>query len=460
MAKTSAAVHDHWSSRLAFILAAVGSSVGLGNFWRFPYETGENGGSAFVLIYLIAVVFVGMPILLSELFIGRRGGGSAVASVRALAKEAGASQLWAAAGWAGMISAFLVLSFYSVIAGWIISYIPLFIGGGLKGASPDAVGEAFTGLLADPARMAAYHAVFYGMTVFIVARGLKGGIELAVEILMPAFFVMLVIVTAAACVIGDAGAAAKFLLTPDFSKIDGDVVAAAVGQAFFSIGLGTAIMYAYGSYMTQDVHVPRSSLIIAASDTLVALIAGFAIFPLVFAFGLDPTAGPGLLFVTLPIAFSQMPFGMVLGAVFFFLALFAAVTSSISLLEAVTSWAEERTGLGRAPVAVGLGLLGYVVGLGSVFSFNILSDFHPLDIIPLFKGMGVLDVLDTITSRVFMPLSGLLTALFAGWVVAAHISRDELRFPGGAMFAFWRFLVRFVCPLGLAGVLVHGVFFA
>ncbi|MEM1102556.1 MAG: sodium-dependent transporter [Pseudomonadota bacterium] len=461
MAQVKAASGDHWSSRIAFLFAAVGSSVGLGNFWRFPYEAGANGGSAFVLLYVVAVLLLGAPILMAELFVGRRGGGSAIGSIARVAKESGASPIvasfWTLAGWCGIVASFCVLSFYGVIAGWIIAYIVTFLTGALKGASPETVAALFEALLANPGRMAFFQALFMGMTVLIIARGLKGGIETAVDILMPTFFIMLIGITIAVCWIGDAGAAAEFLLTPDFSKITPDVVAAAVGQAFFSIGLGSAIMYAYGAYMTKDLNIPRSGAIIIASDTFVAMIAGFAIFPLVFAFGLDPAGGPGLLFVTLPIAFAQMPFGMVLGAVFFFLALFAALTSAISLLEAMTALGAEHGHNNRPAISIGTGLVCYILGIGSVLSFNVLKDFHPLGFLPLFEGQGVLDMLDTLTSRILMPLSGFITALFAGWAVTREAAKDELSFLSPWGFQVWRFLVRFIAPTALFIVILHGL---
>lgn len=348
-ATTGSYAHQHWSSRLAFIMAAVGSSIGLGNFWRFPFEAGRNGGAAFVLTYHICILLVALPLLLAEFAIGRRGMQSAVGSYRQVAVLSNRSPAWRAIGWLGMFVVFFILAYYSVIAGWIVAYIPIIATGKLAGASADDVGQIFVNLLANPWALTAGHAVFIAATTFIVARGIKGGIELAVKILMPAFFAMLLLITIASGIIGDFAAAVRFLLTPDFSKITPQIVLSATGQAFLSVGLTGALMVTYGAYTTSDVNLPRAGLTVAFSDSLVAIIAGLAIFPIVFGFGLDASEGPGLLFVTLPLAFAQIGGGgLVFGLVFFLLALFAALTTSISLLEVATSWAEEKAGGQRA----------------------------------------------------------------------------------------------------------------
>lgn len=458
MASTGSFAHVHWSSRLTFIMAAVGSSVGLGNFWRFPFEAGRNGGGAFVLTYLICILLVALPLLLAEFAIGRRGQQSAVGSYRQVAVLSNRSPAWRAIGWLGMVSVFFVLSYYSVIAGWLVSYIPIIATGKLSGASADDVGKIFANLLANPWVLTAGHAVFMAITTFIVARGIKGGIELAVKILMPAFFVMLLLITIASGIIGDFAAGASFLLTPDFSKITPSVILSALGQAFFSIGVGGAMMVTYGSYIPSDVNLPRAGLTIAFCDTLVAVIAGLAIFPIVFGFGLDAAEGPGLLFVTLPVAFAQMGGGgLVFGLVFFLLALFAALTTSISLLEVATSWAEQKAGGQRAKVATILGLLAFLFGMLSVLGQNVWRDIHPLGALKFFEGKSILDTFDTLLGTIMMPLTGIFVAIFVGWVARKEIFSEELSFSNPWLFSIWRFLIRFVCPPALLYTLYLGI---
>ena len=445
----------HWSSRFAFLMAAVGAAVGLGNFWRFPYMAGENGGGAFIVIYIVCVLGVALPILMAELLIGRRGGLSAVGSLRKVAVENGSSPMWRVIGWVSMIAAFLILSYYSVIAGWLIAYIPQAMTGALKGITAEASAERFKALLGMPRLLAFYHAVFMVLTVFIVSRGVIKGIERAVEILMPLFFFLLLGIVAYSWVTGDTTRAFDFMFSPDFSQITPSVILDAIGQAFFSIGVGMAIMMTYGAYLTQDMHIPRASSIICVADTMVAVLAGIAIFPIVFAVGLDPAGGPGLLFATLPVAFGQMPFGQVFGTAFFSLALFAALTSSISLLEIAVSWGEEHTSWGRARLAYVAGFLAWVIGIASVLSSNIWSDVYVLGMFAPFQTMTIFDLIDYMTANIMLPLAGILTAIFAGWVLQKTVTLEELRLSDGAIYAIWRGLMRYVVPVSVGAVLVY-----
>lgn len=448
---------DHWSSRAAFILAAIGAAVGLGNFWRFPYTAGENGGGAFVIVYLACVALVALPILVAELFVGRRGGTDAVGSVRNVAIADARTPAWAAFAWIGMIAAFLILTFYSVIAGWIIAYIPEAAMGTFGGLTAEESGAKFGALLDNPVLLVVCHAAFMAITVFIIARGLHKGIELAVEILMPAFFLMLLGVVGYSIYAGDIGEALQFLFHVDFSKITIEVVLEAIGQAFFSIGVGTAIMLTYGAYLQEDAHIMRASGYISFSDSLVAILAGFAIFPIVFQYGLDPAGGPGLIFVTLPVAFGEMPFGQIFGTAFFVLALFAALTSSISLLEIPVRRLIEHHGVTRPKAAMVLGGIAWFVGLGSLFSFNIWKQWFPLGFVPAFSEKTLFDLIDFLTANVMLPLAGLLTALFAGWSLSRAVSEEELSLSPG-IFRIWRFAIRFIAPISVASVLVFFVY--
>lgn len=454
MAGATATVHEHWSSRFTFIMAAVGSSVGLGNFWRFPYEAGRNGGGAFVIVYLFCVILVAMPLVMSELMVGRRGGLSAVGSARKVAKEMNASRAWTWMGWNGMAVGFLVFSFYSVIAGWIITYIFKSLTGQLVGADAGVSEGVFNAVLADWPTMILTHGIFVAMTVFIVWRGLKKGIEMAVNVLMPGFFVLLALLAIYSMSIGDLGAAVDFLFKPDFSLITGKVAISALGQAFFSVGVGVGIMLTYGAYLNKDVNIPKSAAIIALSDTAVAIIAGLLIFPIVFGYDLAPNQGPGLIFVTLPIAFGQMPFGSIIGALFFVLALVAAITSSISMLEIFTSWAEEHKALSRQKAATLGGLGAFLIGLLTVFSFNVLSDYHLLSMFDKFSTMTLFDLIDYVTGKLMMPLGGLMVAVFSTWVMVQKVTREEL---GGSdfMYMVWRVLTRYLAPIAVTGILLY-----
>jgi NSS family neurotransmitter:Na+ symporter len=430
--------HEQWSTRFGFMMAAIGSSVGLGNFWRFPFTAGENGGGAFILIYIACVVFLAFPILCAEYALGRRGGMSSVETISKLAQENKKSSNWQATAWIGGIGAFFILTFYNVIAGWVAAYIPLTFSGVFATMTPDEISGQFASLTSDPTRQIFFQFLFALATVAIVARGVKSGIETINTILMPLFFLMLVGLVGYAVATGDIAAASAFLFQPDFSAVTFKTFLAALGQACFSIGIGSALMITYGAYLKKDVNIPRSAGIIATSDTAVALIAGLAIFPIVFAFGLDAAGGPGLFFQTLPIAFGQMPGGAIFGGLFFLLALFAAITSSISLLEVAVSWFEERHGVNRVGAAFGLGFFIWVVGVAYTFSG------------------AYIDFVDFLTGEVMLPLGAFLLAVFAGWIVDQKMIADELD-PSGKFIRFWRPLIRYVAPIGVGAILIGGL---
>ncbi len=446
-------LHETWSSRFTFVMAAVGSAVGLGNFWRFPYEAGQNGGAAFVVIYVVAVLFVALPVLISEYVIGRRTGLSAVGASEAMAQESGQSRAWSVIGWVGMLAGFLIVSFYSVIAGWVMAYVPIFFSGALAGASYDQASQTFGDLVGNPTRALAWHSVFMGLTALVVARGLHGGIEVVASILMPAFFVMLIGMVIYAGSVGNLDAAVTFLFSPDFSKINPQVMIEAIGQAFFSVGVGSAIMITYGAYLTKDQNITSSSVTVAGADTAVALLAGFAIFPLVFAIpALEADGGPGLLFQTLPAAIGQLPFGSWVGGFFFLLAFFAALTSSISLFEVIIAWSEDRLRWKRATASLVWGIVAWGVGIGSVLSTSVWAEFYPLDFGP-FAGKTFFDVLDILTSNFLLPLSGILISVFTGWFVSQKVMREEMGVSLG-IFTVWQTLVRYVIPVLIGIILV------
>lgn len=444
-----------WSSRLAFFFAAVGAAVGLGNVWKFPYSAGLNGGGAFVLVYLVAAAAVAIPVVMAELAIGRRGRGSPMRAVARLAEEAGAGRAWAGIAWTNVIAGFLILTFYSVIAGWALAYVPKFVTGTFVGAGPEASAAQFQALLSAPVTMAFWHGVFMLATVLVVAGGVERGIERAVTLLMPALFVMLLVLVGYAAYAGDFARAVSFLFAVDFSALTPGAVLSAIGQAFFSVSVAMGIMVTYGAYLPEDVRLGRSAAYIALADTGVALLAGLAIFPLVFANQLDAAGGPGLLFVTLPIAFGQMPAGTLFGTVFFVLIGFAALTSSIALLEPMVAWAEEQRGMSRLRITCLAGGVAWLLGLASVLSFNLLDDFHPFgERFPLLGGKTIFDALDYLTQNVMLPIGGILIAVFAGWIMRASATSDELALdPDSLVFRAWQVLVRLIAPLAIAAVL-------
>ncbi len=457
---------EGWSSRSAFILAAVGSAVGLGNMWRFPAEAGENGGGAFVLFYIFCVLLIGLPVLLSEVLIGRHGQASAPESVRRLARDSNASGGWSILASMGVFAAFLILSFYCVVGGWVVYYIGVFAqdliqtgltGGAFEGREAAEIEGLLPGLFGNGGLMVGLNLGFLAVTMFFVARGVSSGIEWVAVYLMPMFFVLFVAITIYGAFTGNFGEAVAYLFTFDFSKLTGEVMLAAVGQAFFSLSLGVAGMMTYGAYASRDTNLGETSGIIAGADTGVALLAGLAIFPIVFAAGLSASAGPGLMFQSLPIAFQAMPFGSLIGLAFFVMVFFAALTSSVSLLEAPTAFTKEMGGLTRPVATMVVGFGAAVLGVLSALSFNELPDFYPLGFIPIFAEANFFDALDGITAKLFMPIGAILTCIFVGWIADARLIDDENGLDG-ALHQLWRVLVRFVCPVVLTVILAFGLF--
>ncbi|MFC1796456.1 sodium-dependent transporter [Pseudomonadota bacterium] len=449
--------HETWSSRLTFLLAAVGAAIGLGNIWKFPYITGENGGSAFVLVYLLCILFVAIPILIAEIMLGRRGRQSPPNAVAIVASEEGRSKKWSVIGWLGMLAAYFIMTYYSVIAGWAMSYMFKAGGGSFEGQDAESISADFNSLLADPGQLTFWHALFMLITMVILIRGLRKGIERTVQILMPLLFVLLLVMVAYAAVEGDMAAGLHFMFAFDISAINGRVVLMAVGHAFFSIGVAMGLMMGFGAYLGKEISIARSALIISAMDTLVALIAGIAIFPIVFANGLDPAEGPGLIFISLPIAFGNMPGGLIFGALFFTLLFFAALTSAIGTMEPAVAWIEEHRGIKRSSAAILACGSAFIIGLGTVFSFNIWSDWHPLGFIDRFAETGFFDLIDYLTANLMMPLSGLLLALFVGWRVSPQTVADELDIQNPWFFKAWFWLLRWVVPVSIAAIFVSNL---
>jgi len=445
-------VHGQWSNRWAFVLAATGSAVGLGNIWRFPYMAGENGGGAFVLVYLLCVAAIGIPIMVAEVMLGRRGRQSPINTMHALAKAEGHSRNWAAIGWLGMIAGFLILSYYSVIAGWTLAYTVRTASGTFDLVTADGARSIFVSLVSDPEKLLAWHTIFMAMTVIVSARGIQHGLEKAVKFMMPALFVLLLVLVGYAMNAGDFAQAWTFLFTPDWSKLTAGSVLDAMGQAFFSLSLGMGAIMIYGSYLPQESSIPRTSITIALADTAVAILAGLAIFPIVFAFGLAPAAGPSLIFQTLPIAFGQMPGGLIFGTLFFILLVFAAWTSAISLLEPVVAWLAETKGMNRVMSSALAGIVTWLLGILTILSFN-RWDFS----FPFFGGVkdnGIFTIFEILTNNIMLPLGGIMIAIFAGWMMKRRHSQDELAMGSEFGYSLWAVLVRFVAPVLVFAVIL------
>ncbi len=355
-----------------------------------------------------------------------------------------------------MLAAFIILSFYSVIGGWAASYIGHAAAGDFTGGTAESIGDLFGGLLGSPVQLLIWHTVFMALVVLVVSRGLKGGLERAATILMPALFMLLLVAVGYATTTGHFGEAVSFLFSPNFGALTVSGVLVALGHAFFTLSLGMAIMMAYGSYLDRDVSIGRTAISVAIMDTGVALLAGLAIFPVVFANGLEAGAGPGLIFQTLPLAFGNMPFGSLFGALFFVLLLFAAWTSGISLLEPVVEWVEEKTSLARTGSAALVGVLCWALGIASILSLNVWSDITPLAMFDRFEGKTIFDLLDYVTANIMLPLSGLLTALFVGWFVARESLKSDLVLSGGT-FGLWYNLIRFVTPIAVVIVFIYNL---
>jgi NSS family neurotransmitter:Na+ symporter len=444
--------HETWSSRRVFLLAAIGSAVGLGNIWRFPYITGVNGGGAFVLIYCLCIVVIAIPLLMAELAIGRRGGHSPIRSMQRLTAENGRSSFWHSLGWISILTPTVGLMYYSVVAGWTLDYALSAATGAFSGYDAEQSGAGFAAMSGNPVRMMLSHGFFVLLTVAIVVGGVRGGLERAVRYLMPGLAVILVILVGYAAVTADFSTALRFMFQPDFSKVTASTVLMAVGQAFFSVNVAVGALITYGAYMPREVSIPKVSALIAFADTGVALVMGLVIFPLVFSYGLQPGEGPGLVFITLPIAFGQMPFGMIFGALFFLLMAIAALTSSIGMLEPSVSRLEELKNFRRVPATIVMGVCIWLFGLLALFSFNILAGFTPLDHFPLFEGKGIFDLFDFLTANVLIPAGGLLVALFAGWMMTRDSIRAELGLEKASALWLWRSLVRIVAPIAILAI--------
>jgi neurotransmitter:Na+ symporter, NSS family len=439
---------SHWKNRWTFMLATAGSAIGLGNIWKLPYMIGVNGGSAFVLVFIACIFFVGIPLMMTEVMLGRRAQKNPLDGMANLAAEAHVSNLWKYLGGMGMLTGLLILGFYSVIGGWVLAYIFEAGSGSFSQISASKSTANFDTLLDSPLTLLFWHSVFMVMTMGVVARGVNSGLEKANNILIPALFAILLVLLGYSMSVGDMSAAYQFMFSPDFSKITPVAVLSALGHAFFSLSLGMGAVMVYGSYLQRNVSIARTSIYIALADTMLGLLVGLAIYSLVFANQLAPNAGPGLIFQTLPIAFGQMPGGRIIATLFFILVAFAAWTSAISLVEPAIAWITENTKFKRGISCLVLGLVVWLLGVAVVLSFNEWKD------IKIVFNLNIFDTLDKLTSTILLPLGGLLMAIFAGYFMKNSHVQEELDLKDKA-FKIWRFTNNVIAPIAIFAVFLY-----
>ena len=443
MAQQEGQGREQWASKIGFVLAAAGSAIGLGNIWRFPYKAGEYGGGAFVIAYIAATFMIGIPLLIAEFMIGRKTQKSPVGAFKKLRNN----KFWPIVGWMGISSAFIVLSYYSVVGGWILNYIFESCVGTFQAGMAKANFDSF---LTRPGLQLFWHFMFMSITIFIVRGGVKSGIEKCSKILMPTLMVILFALMVNSLMSSGAAEGIKFLFTPDFSKLTKAGILEAMGHAFFSLSLGMGAMITYGSYLDKGTNITVSALQIVGLNTFYAIMAGLMIFPIVFAYNFDPGMGPGLFFVTMPEVFARMPGGQIVGIFFFLMVVFAAITSSVSLLEVVVSYFIDQLNWSREKANYTLGAVVFMAGVPSALSSNILKN------ITMFNGKNIFDTLDFIASNFIMPIGGLLTAVFVGWILTRSEKEPEIKVGEGAFHSYgiWNILVKYVVPIALVIVLL------
>lgn len=443
-----------WSSGLAVYLGTAGASVGLGSIWRFPYLAGTGGGSAFILMFVLACALVATPLLAAEFALGRASRLSPPEAAGAVAVAAGLSSRWNLIGILGTVAAFLLFSYYTVIAAWVLAYAWKCGIGLLSAAGPQHVAALWSEFQSHPIEIGAWHAGFVAGVIVISARGLQGGIEPANKFRAPALLLLLLILVVYSLLTGDVRRGPTFAFKPDFSAVTAQVVLSAIGQAFYATGVGQAMMIAFGAYVERGTSLVRTSLVITGSILLVSVLATMMIFPLVFAYGMNPAQGPALVFDVLPRVFTEIPGGRIIGTLFFLLLVLAATTPSIALLEPGVAWLMRRRSVGRSSAVWIVGVTSWVLGIGTVLSFNRWSEWHPLAFIPLFAHKTFFDVLDYACSNIMMPIGALLTSIFIGWRVNTIFARDELAEtkPLARVACVW--LLRYVCPLAILAVFV------
>ena len=441
--------HAIWG-RGSFILAATGSAVGLGNIWKFPYITGENGGAAFVLLYLLCVALVGIPIMMAEIMIGRKGRANPVTAVSNISSDMGSTRLWSIIGWMGVLAGFLILSYYSVIAGWTLDYFVAALEGKFGGLNGESSNELFNNLLADQSRLVQWHTAFISMTALVLMFGVTKGLENAIRFMMPTLFVLLLILVGYAFTTGEMLTSFRFMFSFNVEDLSWNSALLALGHAFFTLSIGMGAIMAYGAYMPSTASIGKTVITVAVLDVLVGLLTGVAIFAFVFATpGIEPASGPGLMFVTLPVAFGSMPMGTFVGIAFFGMVVLAAWSSTMSLLEPAVAYLHERFGFHRISASLLVAGAAWLLGLGSVFSFNRWSEQE------LLWGMNFYSCLDFFTTNLLLPSGGLLTAIFVGWIMKRELAAHEMQQDHPRLLAVWRWLLRYVSPIAVLAIIIN-----
>ena len=425
-----------WNRRWTFIMAATGSAVGLGNIWKFPYITGEYGGGAFVLVYLGCILLIGLPIMMAEVLLGRTGRTDPIHSMLSNSAASNTSPGWSVIGYAGILSGLMIMMFYSVVAGWVIEYLYQSITGGYIDADKETIQNNFGLLVENNQRELFWHSLFTLTTATVVACGVIKGIGRMVEILMPLLFALLLILLCYSFFQGDFDAGFAFMFNPDFSKLSSDAIMEALGHAFFTLSLGMGAIMAYGSYMPGKTSVAKTVFTIGILDTLIAVIAGLIIFPLVFANDMESSQSVGLMFKTLPITFSLMPGGTILGIAFFALVTIAALSSSISLIEPGVAWMEKK-GLNRILSTLSLALVAWLGGIACIYNGEIFN------------------FLDNLTTKITLPLGGLLIAIFVGWFMNEAVVKRELQISSPILYQGWLWTLRVLSPAGVLLIFAH-----
>ncbi|MEM7360658.1 MAG: sodium-dependent transporter [Pseudomonadota bacterium] len=442
-----------WTSYWSFLFAAVGSAVGLGNIWKFPYEMGAHGGGTFLLVYIPCLFIVALPVMMSEIMIGRYGGSNPVRSIQRIAREERLTRVWQLTGWIGMLAGFLVFTFYSVVASWILFYIMRSATGSFVGVPAEIVQHSFGALLRDTDQQLIWHTVFVLMVVMVLARGVRVGLELALKILMPCFLVLLGWLCVFASQVGDFDRALDFVFTVNVQDINAELIVSALTQSMFSLSIGLGALVMYGAYLDDHRPIATAASVVMVFDTVIALVMGLLIFSIVFAFGMRPDSGAGLIFETLPVAFSQMASNSVLWSTLFFtLVGVAALTSAFSLLEPSIAWMIKQFDVSRRFAAWTVGTVGWLLGIMSIYSFSDLKfSFYYFGIE---RGYGLFDLLNILTTHVLMPLTALLVTIFAGWRISRKDSQRALAIPIELVYRVWRFSTKIFAPLIIGLVLI------
>ena len=441
-----------------FYLGVVGAAVGLGSIWRFPYLAGSSGGSAFVLVFVLAIALIATPLLAAEFLLGRRGRSSPPLVAGVVARQSGLSREWNAIGILGTTAAVLIFSYYAVIAGWVMAYTWKCASGALSGLSRPEVTALWRRFLASPVELGAWHLAFMGLVAYFSARGLHRGIELATKIRGPALLGLLLVLDVYALAAGDVRRGLAFAFAPNFRAITPEVVLVAIGQAFYATGVGMAMMLAYGAYVSRGTSLVRSAAIISGAILLVSLLSTVMVFPLVFQYGMNPAQGTELVFDVLPKAFAEMPGGRLIGSLFFLLLVFAALTPSIAILEPVVAYLVQRWRLSRGAAALLSAGFVWFLGIASVFSFNLWAHWRPLGFLPGFGHRTWFDAADYVGSNLLLPLGAVLTSILVGWRLKRAVVDDELAETTPAARRACVFLLRTVCPIAILVVLVVKLF--